>query len=160
MGIGDDTALLSLSEYLVKGNNSQPAAVYHVFQDISRPHRGQLVAVPYHYEPARKLQSPEQRLKKQSIHHGHLIYYHNITGNGILLVVLEFKLPRLVVHHFQQAVNGLGGISRQIGDTLRRTSCRSSYHHLHAPLLIKRDYGFEGSGLTCTGAARQDKKAL
>ena len=117
VGIGDDQALGRLAEHLVQVDGGHNAAGDQIPQQVSRPHRGQLVRVAHQNDLAGHLHRPQQGVHQEGVHHGHLVHNDSVTGEQVLLVPLKGKQDALGVH-LQQPVDGFGLPAGYLGHPL------------------------------------------
>ncbi len=102
MGIGDNRTSLGLAEDFAQLDDLDGARVDDILQNISGPHRGELVHIPHEDDHRLIGDRLEQVVDKQDVHHGGFVNDQHVTFQGIIRISLVARIGFVL----QQAVDG------------------------------------------------------
>ena len=158
MGVADDVGLVRLAENLRQRHQRDPPAANEVAEHIPRPHRGQLVRIPDHHQPAPGPQSRQQRLHQRQVHHAHLVHQHGLRLQGVALPLFVGHLARqVVIAHAETPVDGLGLPLAQLPHPLGRPARGGQQQNLQPHFFKQPHNGSRGRSLARAGSAGEQQ---
>ena len=160
MSIGHDLALHCLTENFIETNHRQLSAVEKISQHIARSNGRQLIAVAHHYQPTSKLHGLQKCGKKQAVDHRKLVDNNRVGIKLILLVFAENKVAVFLPSRVEQAVEGLGLVSRKVAHTLGGAAGWRGKEKVHSLLFQNCYNSLQRGGFSGAGAAGQNEYSL
>jgi hypothetical protein len=149
--VDDDEAVLRLPEDRVQPRDGDHVTGDQVAQNVPRAHRRQLIHVADQKQMAARLDSLEQVIHQQNVHHGGFIHDDHVRVQRVVLVARELDPLRRL--DFQQPVDGFSLHPRRLAETFRGATRRRAQQHGTAfgPQQLDdaaRDGCFPGAGAT------------
>ena len=92
VGVGNDQALLCLTENFIETNRCKPSACQKVAKHVASPYRGELIGVTDDDKPRTRLDSAQKRSHQRVIHHRCLV-----NNNGMLVEQIVFASLEMCV---------------------------------------------------------------
>ena len=158
VGVADNIGLVRLAENLFQGNQRNPSAANEIAEHIPRPHRGELIRVADHHQPASGPQGREQRLHQRQVHHAHLVHQHGLRLQGVALpFFVGHPARQVVVAHAQTPVDGLSLPLTQLSHSLGRPSRRGQEQNVQSHFFKQMHNGPGRRSLARAGSAGEQQ---